>query len=180
MEESNKLPGWQPKIGRRTKLTRELLHEIAARLAGGLYFETACQLCSVTPRSGFAWLAKAREIQARFEDAEEEPTDPEQALFLQFLHAVENAKAEAEARSVLGIRDAGKTDWRAHAWYLERTQGDKYAPKERHVHEFAKSSDERLVAEAARLIGGGYAQALGEALGIRPETATTDSDPDGS
>ena len=180
MDESSKQTGWQPKTGRRTKLNRELLHEISARLAGGLYFDTACRLCGVTPRSGFAWLAKAREIEARFEDAQDDPTDPEEALFLQFLHAVESAKAEAEARSILGIREAGKTDWRAHAWYLERTQGDKYAPKERHLHEFAKSSDERLVAEATRLFGGAFAAAVGEALEVSSEATATDPDSDGS
>ncbi|WP_395144228.1 hypothetical protein [Armatimonas sp.] len=175
MDEGSKQSGWQPKTGRRLKLTRELLHEIAARMAGGLYFDTACRLCSVAPRTGFYWLEKGRHVQEKY-SADEEPEDSEELLFLHFLQAVENAKAEAEARSVLGIRDAAKTDWRAHAWYLERTQGDKYAPKERHVHEFAKSSDERLVAEAARLIGGGFAQALGEALGVEAQAATDTDD----
>jgi transposase len=177
MDEGNKQtqtpPGWQPKTGRRIKLTRELLHEITARLAGGLYFDTACRLCSVSPSSGYGWLARGRALAEQYPD--DLPEQAEESLFLEFLEAVENAKAEAEARSVLGIREAGKTDWRAHAWYLERTQGDKYAPKERHVHEFAKSSDERLVAEAARLIGGDFAQALGQALGVSSE-ASTDAD----
>ena len=54
----------------------------------------------------------------------------------------------------------------------ERLKAERRAgrtPKERHVHEFAKSSDERLVTEAARLIGGDFAAALGEALGVGTE-----------
>lgn len=174
MDETGKQPGWQPKTGRRTKLTPELIHEISARLAAGLYFETACRLCSVDPATGYRWLARARQVRKALAD-DEEPTTTEDSLFCEFCEAVMNARSEAEARSVLAIREAGKTDWRAHAWYLERTRPDFYATKERHANEFAKLTDEQLVAEAARLFGEDFSSALGAALGISSE-ASTDTD----
>lgn len=168
MDESGKQSSWKPKTGRRTKLTPELIHEIAARLAGGLYFETACRLCSVDPATGYRWLARARQVHKTLAE-DEEPSAPEDILFCEFCEAVMNARSEAEARSVLALREAGKTDWRAHAWYLERTRPDFYAPKERHANEFARLTDEQLVAEATRLFGEDFSSAVAAALGIGPQ-----------
>jgi hypothetical protein len=166
---------WQPKVGRNTKLTPELMYKLAAHIASGQYVETACGLCGVTSASFRSWTRKAKEIEERL--GENEPATGEEELFLSFLSALTSARAESVARSVANIKAAGKSDWRAEAWYLERTEPALFGSVERHVHEFGKSSDEQLVAETARLLGGDLAQALGKALGTRSgETETEDQE----
>jgi hypothetical protein len=44
-----------------------------------------------------------------------------------FALAIEKASADAEVESLSAIREAGRTSWQAHAWFLERTKRDKYA-----------------------------------------------------
>jgi hypothetical protein len=143
------IPAWQPARGRRTKLTPSLVTELSTYLRSGQCMEIASQLCGVTSASVRSWTRKAEEIQERL--GEEEPSTEEESLFLSFLAAVSNARAEAVARAIMHIRLAERTDWRAAAWYLERTRPDLYGSVQRHKHALDKLSDEELIAETRRL-----------------------------
>lgn len=160
------MPRWQPSRGRRTKLTPELVNEFSIYIRSGQYVETAAKLCGVTSASVRSWTRKAQEIEEYL--GEDEPETDEEKLFLSFLSALSCARAEAIARSVMSIKLAERTDWRAAAWYLERTAPDLYGSLDRHVHQLSKLSDEELVAETARLFGADFATQVGSALGTGP------------
>ncbi len=63
-------------------------------------------------------------------------------LYAGFVEAVEVALAEWEARDVLLIGEAAKTDWHAAAWRLERRLPKVYGKRER--HEIANADDGSL------------------------------------
>lgn len=163
MENSSTAGGWKPRKGRKTKLDNELLFAITAHVASGQYFETACRMAGVHPASGYRWKERGERLLSEHPD--DYPEDPEDRLFCEFCEALASAHAESVARSVVDIKKAGASDWRAHAWYLERTRPDLYGSVERHVHQLGKSSDAELVAEAARLFGRDFAQTVGSTLG---------------
>jgi hypothetical protein len=52
-------------------------------------------------------------------------------ICVELLDGVERAKATAEVRAVAQITKAGETHWQANAWYLERTNFEKWGRKDR-------------------------------------------------
>ena len=60
-------------------------------------------------------------------------------LYAEFVEQVEVALAEWEARDVLLIGEAAKSDWHAAAWRLERRLPKVYGKRER--HEIANADD---------------------------------------
>jgi hypothetical protein len=108
------------------KLTPSLTQRICDAIRAGVRPEVAAVYCGVSARSYYRWMA-----QGRSPDAE--------LVFVQFVEAVEVALAEWEARDVLLIGEAAKTDWRAAAWRLERRLPGVYGKRER--HEIANADD---------------------------------------
>lgn len=49
----------------------------------------------------------------------------------EFSESVKKAEAEAEARNVAIINQAGKTSWQASAWWLERRRKEDFGKQER-------------------------------------------------
>jgi hypothetical protein len=80
-------------------------------------------------------------------DAEGQPTDRASAVYMWrhrpagflaaewpyvvFAHQVRRASAAAEIRAVHNIQQAGKTQWQAQAWWLERTRPADYGRRDR-------------------------------------------------
>lgn len=124
-------------LGRPLSLDQRTAGQIVGLLRRGLYQEDAVAAVGVSRSTYFAWLAKAREIRRRVANEHDE-IDPDQldALtveelrLLDFLELVTGARATAEAEALSAVRDAFPTDWRAAAWYLERSWPDKYGRRE--------------------------------------------------
>jgi hypothetical protein len=95
--------------------------------------ETAAVYNGVGARSYYRWMALGRAADA-------EP------VYAEFVEAVEAALAEWEARDVLLIGEAAKTDWRAAAWRLERRLPMVYGRRERHEIANAGESPFRISA----------------------------------
>jgi len=108
------------------KLTPAVQDQISTAVAAGIRPEVAARYCRVSPRSYYRWMALGRAHDA----------DP---LHAGFVEAVEQALAEWEARDVLIVGEAAKTDWHAAAWRLERRLPKVYGRRER--HEIANADD---------------------------------------
>ena len=104
--------------GARLKLTPELAARICDAIRAGVRPETAATYNGVGARSYYRWMQLGRAADA----------DP---VYVEFVEQVEFALAEWEARDVLLIGEAAKTDWRAAAWRLERRLPKVYARRER-------------------------------------------------
>ncbi len=112
-------------MGRPTKLTPAVSAAICESVKGGVYIETACQANNISTSTYYRWLDKADDPNAGDE-------------FREFRDASARARAEVEARHVSLIDQAARGpvlgDWRAAAWYLERSFPTRYGRQERIEH----------------------------------------------
>ncbi len=92
-------------MSRRAKCTDQVIKEISQAMLVGNYFEAACAVGGITPRTGFSWRQKAQELI----DTNTEPSGSNERRYLQFLHAVEAAELQSEAVLVAKVQ-AGTTD----------------------------------------------------------------------
>jgi hypothetical protein len=108
------------------KLTGERARRICDAIRAGIRPEIAAAYCGVSARTFYRWMERGRAADA----------DP---VFVEFVEDVEHALAEWEARDILVIGEAAKTDWRAAAWRLERRLPKVYGRRDR--HEIANADD---------------------------------------
>ena len=102
-------------MGRNSKLTPETHTKIIGAIKAGNYLETAAAYAGIDQGTLHRWLNRGQD---------ETETDPR---YSQFREAVQNARAEAEARNVALIqRAANEGTWQAAAWYLERTASNRW------------------------------------------------------
>lgn len=105
------------KVGRPSKLTPEVQNRIVQIIKAGGYQESAAAAAGVSKRALLSWLSRG----------DPDGTDPEDQVYRDFRVAVDQAKAEAEARNVVLISTAAAKDWKAAAWLLERQNPERWA-----------------------------------------------------
>ena len=130
-----------------TKLTPAIYEAIIRAVSGGVPLTQAAALADIDQRTVYQWLERgAGTFNGR-------PATP---LYVQFVHDIQKAKAQDEARRVLRINQAGQggaiisektttypdgrvvrevkhaePQWTADAWHLERSRSETWARKER-------------------------------------------------
>lgn len=98
-------------MSRHTKLDPTIHAKIVESIRAGNYLETAAAVAGIDPRNLRHWIRKgARGI---------EP-------YRQFSEDVTAAMATGETAAVAMLRAHGRKDWRALAWWLERTRPARY------------------------------------------------------
>lgn len=102
-------------MGRPTKLTPVVHAAIVDSLRAGVCIETAAEAAGVSASTVHAWIRRA----------EDHPNDCGEP-FLEFHEAYKKARAQAELDAVQVIRAASRTTWQAAAWYLERSQPERW------------------------------------------------------
>lgn len=105
-------------MGRRLKLTPELIEQAAKLIAGGNYASTVFQMLGVGESTWYRWLEKGRDSKGR-------------SIYREFWESIQKAEAAAEARAVSGVMAAGRRNWTAYAWYLERKFPDRWGRKDK-------------------------------------------------
>jgi len=120
-------------MGRRSMLTPERSSKIVNAVKAGNYLETAAQYGGITAAGLHKWLKRGRDERERIENGEE--ANENESRYVEFVEAVENARAEAEVRAVALIQQAGQAGtWQASAWYLERSYPARWGRREKVEH----------------------------------------------
>jgi hypothetical protein len=96
-----------------SKLTPQRRHDLLKWLKAGLPIETAARLVDINPATVRQWRARSVEGVRGYARLESE---------------IQQALAEGEAINLARISEAGKTNWRAAAWLLERMYPGKWGP----------------------------------------------------
>lgn len=96
---------------RPTKLSKETSDKILASVRAGNFKETASVAAGIDPRTLRNWMYRGAKGEQPYAD---------------FLADLEEAEAKSEERDVLRIGLAGKDDWKALAWRLERKNPKKW------------------------------------------------------
>lgn len=103
-------------------ITEAVTKNLETLLSAGNYIVVACQVCAV-PRSTFNdWMVRGSRDGDEFEH------------YRQFRTRMERAMAAGEATRVRQIAAAGKDDWRAAAWMLERSAPERWAKPSQRAH----------------------------------------------
>lgn len=108
--------------GRPSKLTPERKELIIKAVQAGNYFQTACEFADVDPATAHGWIRRGEG-----RDPDREPSEP----YISFARDVCQARALAEMHKVAIISAAAREHWQAAAWWLERTNPDRFALRNR-------------------------------------------------
>ena len=103
-------------MGRHSKLTPDIQDKICKALKLGHPLNTAAPLAGVTVRTAHNWLARGRKEDRRI--AGEETADPDEAIYLDFLLAVEEAKSQAVDRVLQNLVSAADQNPKVAQWLL--------------------------------------------------------------
>lgn len=121
-------------VGRPIELTDAVLARIAKHASEGNYLETAVDLEGVSIHSVRELIRNGnKELRRMPLDGDSKP-EPGLERAVTFARAMKKARAKAELDDLAAIKRAGKTQWQAHAWRLERRQPDRWARTNRHEH----------------------------------------------
>jgi transposase-like protein len=91
-----------------------------AVLETGCSIETAAAVVGIGKRTVFNWMSQAEE------HAESEVVPAGAEKYLHFSQAVTRAREQVVTIALAGILEHAKTDWRAAAWFLERSRPQEY------------------------------------------------------
>jgi hypothetical protein len=110
-------------------LTDEVQDRIISAVRAGSYLDDAAAYAGISRHTIHSWIRDGRAAEDRHELGED-LTDRDH-LLIQFLNAIEKARADASIRNVGIIQQAAQDgQWQAAAWYLERTNPRKWGRHE--------------------------------------------------
>lgn len=130
-------------MARPSLLTPERSQRIAELVSAGNNVDTAAAAAGISEATFYDWMARGRAERERLAAGKRSKPKASEEIYLQFLEAIEKARAEAEARLVLLIHKAAQEPrtWQAAAWLLERRTPEKWGrpwrPKEDNSAEVA-------------------------------------------
>lgn len=101
---------------------------IIQALEAGAFFDDACTFANVSRSAAYEWLARGKDARALVEErGDDAKLGKNDQLYLDFTDAVERARAGVVVSNLAIIRQAAQSGtWQAAAWYLERTQPQKF------------------------------------------------------
>lgn len=100
---------------RQTKLTREIHDQIVELIEAGNFASVAARACGVSSSTFHRWMQRG----------EQQKKGP----YRLFWDACTRARARAQSKYVEVLREAAKSDWRAAAFFLERTDPEHWGSR---------------------------------------------------
>jgi transposase len=117
----------------KSKLTPERQSRIVEALTQGNYMETSARYAGITPQGMYKWLNRGNAERSRINDGDE--PQPKENVYVDFVEAVEKARAQSEMRNVGLIQKAAVDGtWQASAWWLERSFPKRWGRSDRVEH----------------------------------------------
>ena len=104
-------------MGRRTKLTPDTQDNVVKALRAGNSRRDSALYAGISEQTFYSWMSRGREGEALYEE---------------FLEAVEKAEAHSVVRNVAIIQRAADETWQAAAWWLERKRPDEWGRRQRY------------------------------------------------
>ena len=101
------------------KCTKARVNKILRLIGEGLFKKDACLLAGISRETFYQWIKEGKQ------DALEEKHTLERELY----EGLEVAEAKAVKVHVNNIKTAGARDWKASAWWLERTRHNDYGKR---------------------------------------------------
>lgn len=106
-------------------LQSEKVPQLLKALQSGCDLETAANFAGLPVNDVFRWIERGQR-EAESQSAGAKPKDSE-ASFLELWTELRKARAEAVIRNVAHVQQAAsKGDWKAAAWWLERSVPEKF------------------------------------------------------
>jgi hypothetical protein len=115
------------KQGRKLLLNEEMIAKIVDATQWGNYATTICDYVGITTQTLHNWLRKGEELS----EVEDRELTEEEQLFVKLFYDIRKARSLSEMRAVEKIRKAGEQDWKAAAWFLERTATSRWGRVDR-------------------------------------------------
>jgi hypothetical protein len=106
-------------------LTEELEQRLLVALGSGAYIDVAFGACGVPRDRYYDWARRARAAEGQLQKGQKITTS-EQRL-VDFMAKAHEVMAAAELRDWIAIGVAGRRQWQARAWRLERRNPERYA-----------------------------------------------------
>jgi hypothetical protein len=103
------------RAGRKTLLEPDVIDRLEQMLKAGNYIEVALRAVGVGGRTFRDWMQRGRTSAA-----------PGDELYRELVERVDLARAEGEVRNVATIAAAGRDNWQAAAWILERSAPERW------------------------------------------------------
>lgn len=111
----------------RTLTTGEAIIEA---LRAGAFVEDAAESVGVAKQTIYSWLSRGEE-----HAGEDDSKIPEsQRVYVEFMRGVEKARAQGRVWHVANLRRHAEDDWRASAFFLERTDSSRWGKRDKHEH----------------------------------------------
>lgn len=160
--------------GRPTSLTPEVRDAIVQAIRAGNYLDDSAAYAGVSIATVYNWLERGRQARLILDDVGD--IAPSEAIFLEFLDAVESARSQAVVRNVALIQRAAETNWQAAAWYLERTNPRKWGRNE--TVTLTGEPDERSTLPSAKDTLAAKVAAIEAAARTIVDTDATEAEPE--
>lgn len=100
--------------GRPTFLSPEMTKEICLHVSLGLTLHDAATLAGIETSTLMLWQAKGRDGEPKY---------------VEFFNSLQKARATGKRNNLGLIAAAGRKDWKASAWMMERQHPTEYAPR---------------------------------------------------
>lgn len=129
--------GETTELGRPLLLDADLSAELSALLRRGLTQTDACLVAGVPRSTFYDWLSRGRDLWETHGADGRVPADIvatltiEELVLLDFSDAIAGARAVGKYDALVAIRSGMTDDWRAAAWYLERSFPDEFGRRDR-------------------------------------------------
>jgi hypothetical protein len=132
------------KQGRKTLLNDEMIQKIVDATLWGNYATTICDYVGISTMSLHNWLKKGEALS----EVDDRELTSEEQLFVKLFYEVKKARGLSEMKAVEKIRKAGEQDWKAAAWFLERTATQRWGRVDRHEITGAEGGAVEISAES--------------------------------
>jgi hypothetical protein len=106
-------------------VTKTEIDKIIEAIQLGVDMEIAVHAVGASMSEVFHWLERGKTEEAKI--AAEMGATKTEAKYLNFWKAVRKARASSIAAVQMNIRNATIDDWKAAAWWLEKTMPEKYS-----------------------------------------------------
>lgn len=117
-------------VGRPTEMNAEIIKEVSRLLPKTLYLETVADALGVHRTTFWRWYKRGLKEFKRLAKNPRSKTKASESLFLDFCNAVKKGLAESELAAVSNIKRAGRKNWTASAWLLERRWPERWGKPE--------------------------------------------------